>query len=62
MQGQSSDMEITVRQIIRTKKNSTKFMSEAHRKDIRREIDRDSNHDYWMKAEEAGFYGSWQNY
>jgi ATP-dependent Clp protease protease subunit len=56
MQGQSSDMEITVRQIVELRKELYEIYVK-HTGKAYEEIDRDSNRDYWMKAEEAKAYG-----
>ncbi len=56
MQGQSSDMEITVRQIVELRKELYEIYVK-HTGKTYEEIDRDSNRDYWMKAEEAKAYG-----
>jgi ATP-dependent Clp protease protease subunit len=56
MQGQSSDMEITVRQIVELRKELYEIYVK-HTGKTYEEIDRDSNRDYWMKAEEAKTYG-----
>ena len=56
MQGQSSDMEITVRQIVELRKEVYEIYVK-HTGKAYEEIDRDSNRDYWMKAEEAKAYG-----
>lgn len=56
MQGQSSDMEITVRQIVELRKELYEIYVK-HTGKTYEDIDRDSNRDYWMKAEEAKEYG-----
>lgn len=55
-QGQSRDMEITVKQIIELRKELYEILVQHTGKSFE-EIDRDSDRDYWMKAEEAKAYG-----
>ena len=56
MQGQSIDMEIAVKEIIKIKKELYSIFSEHTGKpyDI---IEKDSDRDYWMTAQEAKEYG-----
>ncbi|MDR1746251.1 MAG: ATP-dependent Clp endopeptidase proteolytic subunit ClpP [Tannerella sp.] len=56
MQGQASDMEITVRQIIKVKEELYRIISE-HSGQPYDQIEKDSDRDYWMSAEEAQSYG-----
>ncbi|MDR3261141.1 MAG: ATP-dependent Clp endopeptidase proteolytic subunit ClpP [Tannerella sp.] len=56
MQGQASDMEITVRQIIKIKEELYTIISEHSGKPYEL-IEKDSDRDYWMSAEEAREYG-----
>lgn len=56
-QGQASDMEITVREIIKVKKELYEILSK-HTKRSLEEIERDSDRDYWMTADEAVAYGA----
>ena len=55
-QGQSRDMEITVKEIIKLRFELYEILANHTGKTIE-EIERDSDRDYWMKAEEAKTYG-----
>lgn len=55
-QGQASDIEITAREIMRTKKELYEILSH-HSGTTVRKIERDADRDYWMTAEEARNYG-----
>jgi ATP-dependent Clp protease, protease subunit len=55
-QGQSRDMEITVKEIIKLRYELYEILANHTGKSIE-EIERDSDRDYWMKAEEAKTYG-----
>jgi ATP-dependent Clp protease protease subunit len=56
MQGQASDMEITVRQIVKIKEELYTIISE-HSGQPYEQIEKDSDRDYWMSATEAVEYG-----
>jgi ATP-dependent Clp protease protease subunit len=56
MQGQSRDMEITVKQIVELRGELYDILAKHTGKSYE-EIDRDSDRDYWMKAYEAKEYG-----
>jgi ATP-dependent Clp protease protease subunit len=56
MQGQSSDMEISVKQIIELKKELYDILAK-HSGQPYETIEKDSDRDYWMKAEKAKEYG-----
>lgn len=56
-QGQASDMEITVREIIKVKKELFEILSKHTGKSLK-QVERDSDRDYWMTAEEAVAYGA----
>jgi len=56
MEGQASDMEITVRQIIKVKEELYNIIA-LHSGKTYEEIERDSDRDYWMSAVEAKDYG-----
>ena len=56
MQGQSIDMEITVKEIIKLRKELYHILSE-HTGQPYETIERDSDRDYWMTAPEAKEYG-----
>ena len=55
-QGQASDIEITAREIMKLKKELYTIISE-HSGNTFRKIEKDSDRDYWMTAEEAKAYG-----
>jgi ATP-dependent Clp protease protease subunit len=56
MQGQSVDMEITVKEIIKLKKELYTILSD-HTGQPFETIEKDSDRDYWMTASEAKEYG-----
>ncbi len=56
MQGQATDMEITVRQILKLKEELYQIIA-THSGKTYEEIERDSDRDYWMTAPEAKEYG-----
>ncbi len=56
MQGQASDMEITVREIQKLKHELYSIVAE-HSGNSYEKIEKDSDRDYWMIAEEAKEYG-----
>lgn len=56
MQGQSRDMEISLKLIMSLKKELYDIMAKHSGKSYE-EIERDSDRDYWMRAEEAKAYG-----
>jgi ATP-dependent Clp protease, protease subunit len=55
-QGQASDIEITAREIGKVKKELYKIISDHSGKPYE-DVERDSDRDYWMTAEEALAYG-----
>ncbi len=55
-QGQASDIEITAREIQKLKKELYTIISEHSGMDFDR-VERDSDRDYWMTAQEAKEYG-----
>ena len=55
-QGQASDIEITAREIGKVKKELYQIISDHSGKPIE-EVERDSDRDFWMTAEEAKAYG-----
>ncbi len=55
-QGQASDIEITAREIMKLKKELYEIIAHHSGKTIE-EVERDSDRDYWMIAEEAKTYG-----
>ena len=56
VQGQASDIEITAREIARTKRELYEILSEHSGKSIA-DIERDADRDYWLSATEAKEYG-----
>jgi ATP-dependent Clp protease protease subunit len=56
MQGQSVDMEIAVKEVIKIKKELYTILSE-HTGQPYEIIERDSDRDFWMSATEAKEYG-----
>ncbi len=56
MQGQSSDMEITVKQILELKNELYEILSKHSGQSIDK-IEKDSDRDYWMRADVAKEYG-----
>ncbi len=56
MQGQSRDMEITLKQMQELRKDLYEILSKHSGKSYK-EIEKDSDRDYWMRAEEAKSYG-----
>ena len=56
VQGQASDIEITAREIMRTKHELYDILSQ-HSGVAVKKIERDADRDYWMTAEEAKEYG-----
>ena len=55
-QGQASDMEITVREIQKLKKELYSIIAKHSGQDFDK-VEKDSDRDYWMRAEEAKEYG-----
>jgi len=56
MQGQASDMEISLRQTLEVKKDLYNILSK-HCNQPYEKIEKDSDRDYWMRAAEAREYG-----
>ena len=56
VQGQASDIEITAREIARTKQELYDILAYHSGKSIA-DIERDADRDYWLTAEEAKAYG-----
>lgn len=56
MQGQASDMEISLRQTMEVKKDLYQILAKHSNQDYEK-IERDSDRDYWMRAPEARDYG-----
>lgn len=55
-QGQASDMEISLKQILELKKDLYEILAKHSGKTLE-EIEKDSDRDYWMRAAEAKKYG-----
>ncbi len=55
-EGQASDIEITTREILKLKKELYEIIS-SHSGQAFKKIEKDSDRDYWMTAEEAKAYG-----
>ncbi len=55
-QGQASDIEITAKQILILKKELFDILAE-HSGQTYKKVEKDSDRDYWMKADEAKKYG-----
>lgn len=56
MQGQASDMEISLRQTLEVKKDLYNILSK-HSGQSYEKVEKDSDRDYWMRAAEAKEYG-----
>ena len=56
MQGQASDMEISLRQTLEVKKDLYNILAK-HSNQKFEKIEKDSDRDYWMRASEAKEYG-----
>ncbi len=55
-QGQASDIEITTREILKIRTELYKIIADHSGKDIKK-VEKDSDRDYWMTANEALEYG-----
>ncbi len=55
-EGQASDIEITTREILKLKKELYDIIA-SHSGQLFKKIEKDSDRDYWMTAEEAKAYG-----
>ena len=56
MQGQSRDMEITLKQMQELRKDLYEILAKHSGKKYE-QIEKDSDRDYWMRAKEAKAYG-----
>lgn len=56
MQGQASDMEISLKQTLEVKKDLYNILA-SHSGQTYDKIEKDSDRDYWMRSEEAKEYG-----
>ena len=55
-EGQASDIEISAKQILKSKENLTKILAQHTNKSLE-QISRDMDRDYWFTPEEAKKYG-----
>jgi len=55
-QGQASDMEIAVKEVLKMKKELYDIIANHSKQDYKK-VEEDSDRDYWMSAEEAKAYG-----
>ncbi len=55
-QGQASDIEITAREILKTKQDLIGILAEHSGQTIEK-IEEDGDRDYWLSADEAKEYG-----
>ncbi len=55
-EGQASDIEITAREIMKLKKELYEIIA-SHSGQTIEKVEKDSDRDYWMIAEEAKTYG-----
>lgn len=55
-QGQAADMEISLKQILEVKKDLYEILAKHSGKTFK-QVEKDSDRDYWMRAEEAKKYG-----
>ena len=55
-QGQASDIEITARQILKTRERSNQILAKHTGMDINK-VSQDADRDFWLDAEEAVAYG-----
>ncbi|NRA64465.1 MAG: ATP-dependent Clp protease proteolytic subunit [Pseudobacteriovorax sp.] len=56
VQGQASDLEITAREIIKTRKKINQLLSDECGKEYS-QVEEDTTRDYWMNSDEALKYG-----
>lgn len=54
--GQSTEIEITAKEIVRTRKRINEIIAEQTGQDLEK-VEKDTNRDYWLNAEEAKEYG-----
>jgi ATP-dependent Clp protease protease subunit len=55
-QGQASDMEITLKEILKLKRELYEIIAEHSGQSLKK-VEKDSDRDYWMTAQEAKEYG-----
>jgi ATP-dependent Clp protease protease subunit len=56
VRGQASDLEITAKEILKTREKINNLLSEECKQPLER-VEKDTTRDYWMDAEEALDYG-----
>lgn len=56
VEGQASDIEITARQILRTKKELYEILAQHSGASVKK-IEKDADRDYWLTSNEAVEYG-----
>ena len=56
IQGVASDLEITAKDIVKTRAKINSMLAEACGQDLKK-VEEDTARDYWMSAEEALNYG-----
>ncbi|MDE5944755.1 MAG: ATP-dependent Clp protease proteolytic subunit, partial [Rikenella sp.] len=56
VEGQASDIEITARQILKTKQELYSILAEHSGVKVKK-IEQDADRDFWMTAQEAADYG-----
>lgn len=56
IRGQATDIDIHAREILKTKQHLNKMLAEATGQSLDK-IEKDTNRDFWMSAEEAKSYG-----
>jgi ATP-dependent Clp protease protease subunit len=55
-EGQASDIEITVREIVKLKRELYEIIA-SHSGNSYEKVEKDSDRDYWMTSQEAKDYG-----
>jgi len=55
-QGQASDMEIALKEVLKMKKELYEIIANHSKQDVKK-VEEDSDRDYWMSAKEAKAYG-----
>ena len=56
VRGQASDIEITARNILKTRDRLNKMLAKATKQSLK-QIEKDTDRDYWMDADESKKYG-----
>ena len=55
-QGQSTEIEITAKEIVRTRRRINEVIAQETGQDLEK-VEEDTNRDYWLSVEEALDYG-----